>query len=100
MLLQEKIKTNEGCIIMRSKKKENVESSESNNEVTKSRNDKNKEESTDISTKLTKEEAKKFYEEIGIDLSHDVPISPIPIPPFEKSMADKIVSKFGQKSRC
>ena len=83
---------------MRSKKKENVESSESDNEVTKSRNDKNKEESTDISTKLTKEEAKKFYEEKGIDLSHDVPIHSIPIPPFEKSMADKIVSKFGQKA--
>ncbi len=82
---------------MGSKKKEDVESSESENEVAEAGNDKNKEESTDVSTTLTKEEAKKFYEEKGIDLSHDVPIHPITIPPFEKSMADQIVSKFGQK---
>jgi len=83
---------------MGSKKKEDVDSSASDNKVTESGNDQDKEESTDISTALTKEEAKKYYEEKGIDLSHDVPINPVPIPPFEKSMADKIVSKFGQKA--
>lgn len=83
---------------MVSKKKEDIESSETNNEETELENDQNKEETTDISTNLTKEEAKKFYEEKGIDLSHDVPIHPVPIPPFEKSMADKIISKFGQKA--
>jgi NADH-quinone oxidoreductase subunit C len=80
---------------MSSKKKEDVESNESDNdELAEAGNDKNKEESTDISTNLTKEEDKKFYEEKGIDLSHDVPIHPISIPPFEKSMVDQIVSKF------
>ena len=83
---------------MVSKKKVGVKASESDNKVTEAGNDKDKEEPSDNSPKLTKEEAKKFYEEMGIDLSHDIPIHPILIPPFEKSMADKIVSKFGQKA--
>ncbi|HYL67046.1 MAG TPA: NADH-quinone oxidoreductase subunit C [Nitrosopumilaceae archaeon] len=81
---------------MGSKKKVDKESSETNIDATELENDQNNE-SDDDSTKLTKEEAKKYYEEKGIDLSHDVPIRAQPIPPFEKSMADKIVSKFGQK---
>jgi NADH-quinone oxidoreductase subunit C len=81
---------------MGSKKKVDKESSETNIDTTELENDQNNE-SDDDSTKLTKEEAKKYYEEKGIDLSHDVPIRAQPIPPFEKSMADKIVSKFGQK---
>lgn len=44
---------------------------------------------------MSKEEAIKFYETKGLDLSPDVPIKPKPIPEFEKSMADKISSKFG-----
>ncbi|MGI0027406.1 MAG: NADH-quinone oxidoreductase subunit C [Nitrosopumilaceae archaeon] len=82
---------------MKSKKKDDIESSETDVDATKLDNDQNDELDIDT-TKLTKEDAKKFYEEKGIDLSHDVPIRPQPIPPFEKSMADKIVSKFGQKA--
>src|SRR5260370_16831701 len=82
---------------MKSKKKDDVEASETDVDATKLDTDQNNESDAD-STQLTKEEAKKFYEEKGIDLSHDVPIRPQPIPPFEKSMADKIVSKFGQKA--
>lgn len=82
---------------MKSKKKDDIESSETDVDATKLDTDQNDESDTDTTT-LTKEEAKKFYEEKGIDLSHDVPIRPQPIPPFEKSMADKIVSKFGQKA--
>jgi NADH:ubiquinone oxidoreductase subunit C len=82
---------------MKSKKKDDIESSETDVDATKLDTDQNDESDTDTTT-LTKEEAKKFYEEKGIDLSHDVPIRQQPIPPFEKSMADKIVSKFGQKA--
>ncbi len=46
---------------------------------------------------MSKDEAKKFYEEKGLDLSPDVPVKPKPIPAFEKSLADKISSKFGDK---
>ena len=46
---------------------------------------------------LSKDETKKFYEDKGIDFSPDSPISPKPIPPFEKSISDKIASKFGSK---
>ncbi len=48
---------------------------------------------------LSKDDAKKYYEEKGIDLSPDVPTKPKPIPQFEKSMSDKISSKFGDKVR-
>ncbi|CUR52590.1 NADH-ubiquinone oxidoreductase subunit C [Nitrosotalea devaniterrae] len=48
---------------------------------------------------MSKDEAKKFYEEKGLDLSPDVPVKPKPIPAFEKSLADKISSKFGDKAR-
>ena len=82
---------------MKSKKKDDIESSETDVDSTKLDADQNNESDADPST-LTKDEAKKFYEEKGIDLSHDVPIRPQPIPPFEKSLADKIVSKFGQKA--
>lgn len=44
---------------------------------------------------MTKDEAKKFYEEKGLDLSPDVPVVSKPIPAFEKSIADKISTKFG-----
>ncbi|MDE1863262.1 MAG: NADH-quinone oxidoreductase subunit C [Thaumarchaeota archaeon] len=46
---------------------------------------------------LSKDEAKKFYEEKGIDFSPDAPINPRPVPEFEKSISDKISSKFGPK---
>ena len=46
---------------------------------------------------MSKDEAKKFYEEKGLDLSPDVPVRPKPIPAFEKSLADKISSKFADK---
>jgi NADH:ubiquinone oxidoreductase subunit C len=46
---------------------------------------------------LSKDEAKNFYEEKGIDLSPDSPVRPKPIPQFEKSISDKIASKFGSK---
>lgn len=46
---------------------------------------------------LSKDDAKKYYEEKGIDLSPDVPTKPKPIPQFEKSISDKISSKFGDK---
>ena len=52
---------------------------------------------SDLSNSLTKEEAKKFYGEKGIDLSPDVPVHPKPIPDFEKSLSDKVASKFGSK---
>jgi len=51
----------------------------------------------DLSKSLTKDEARKYYEEKGIDLSPDVPIHPKPIPQFEKSISDKIALKFGSK---
>ena len=59
--------------------------------------DKNIDAESDISKSLSKEEAKKFYGEKGIDLSPDVPIHPIPVPDFEKSLSDKVDSKFGSK---
>lgn len=59
--------------------------------------DEHSETQSDVSKSLTKEEAKKYYEEKGIDLSPDVPIHPKPIPEFEKSMSDKVASKFGSK---
>ena len=46
---------------------------------------------------LSKDEAKKYYEEKGIDLSPDVPTKPKPIPEFEKALSDKISTKFGNK---
>jgi NADH-quinone oxidoreductase subunit C len=46
---------------------------------------------------MSKDEAKKFYEDKGLDLSPDVPVNPKPIPAFEKSLADKISSKFTDK---
>lgn len=46
---------------------------------------------------LSKDETKKSYEEKGIDFSPDSPVRPKPIPPFEKSISDKIASKFGSK---
>jgi NADH:ubiquinone oxidoreductase subunit C len=46
---------------------------------------------------LSKDETKKFYEDKGIDFSPDSPISPKSIPLFEKSISDKIASKFGSK---
>ena len=52
---------------------------------------------SDHSNSLTKEEATKYYGEKGIDLSPDVPVHPKPIPDFEKSLSDKIASKFGSK---
>ena len=52
---------------------------------------------SDLSNSLTKEEAKKFYGEKGIDLSPEVPVQPKPIPDFEKSLSDKVASKFGSK---
>ncbi len=54
-------------------------------------------ENTPSSDSMSKDEAKKFYEEKGLDLSPDVPVKPKPIPEFEKSLADKISSKFGDK---
>ena len=52
---------------------------------------------SNLSNSLTKEEATKYYGEKGIDLSPDVPVHPKPIPDFEKSLSDKIASKFGSK---
>lgn len=46
---------------------------------------------------MSKDEAKKFYEAKGLDLSPDVPVKPKPVPAFEKSLADKISSKFADK---
>jgi NADH:ubiquinone oxidoreductase subunit C len=60
----------------------------------------NAEENFDTDAKpntMSKDEAKKFYEEKGLDLSPDVPVKPKPIPEFEKSLADKISSKFNDK---
>ncbi|HXX06359.1 MAG TPA: NADH-quinone oxidoreductase subunit C [Candidatus Bathyarchaeia archaeon] len=57
----------------------------------------NLDEESDNSSSLTKDEAKKFYGEKGIDLSPDVPVHPKPIPYFEKSLSDKVASKFGSK---
>lgn len=53
--------------------------------------------SSDNIGSLSKEETKKFYEEKGIDFSPDSPTHPRPIPQFEKSISDKIASKFGSK---
>jgi NADH:ubiquinone oxidoreductase subunit C len=52
-------------------------------------------ETSDITKSLSKDDARKFYEEKGIDLSPDVPVHPKPVPEFEKSLSDKIASKFG-----
>jgi NADH-quinone oxidoreductase subunit C len=52
---------------------------------------------SDESNSLTKDEAKKYYGEKGIDLAPDVPVHPKPVPEFEKSFSDKLVSKFGSK---
>lgn len=57
----------------------------------------NMDEESDLSNSLTKDEAKKYYGEKGIDLSPDVPVHPKPIPDFEKSLSDKVASKFGSK---
>src|SRR5579863_3350812 len=46
---------------------------------------------------LSKDEAKKLYEDKGIDFSPDSPVRPKPVPQFEKSISDKIASKFGSK---
>ncbi|MDE1769723.1 MAG: NADH-quinone oxidoreductase subunit C [Thaumarchaeota archaeon] len=54
-------------------------------------------EQSNSSNSMSKDEAKKFYEEKGLDLSPDVPVKPKPIPAFEKSLADKISSKFSDK---
>ena len=66
-------------------------------ETTDAHSGKPESQDTDLSKTLTKEELRKFYEEKGIDLSPDVPIHPKPIPEFEKSLSDKIASKFGSK---
>ncbi|TLX93858.1 MAG: NADH-quinone oxidoreductase subunit C [Thaumarchaeota archaeon] len=66
-------------------------------ETTDVLSDKPESQDTDLSNTLTKDELRKFYEEKGIDLSPDVPIHPKPIPEFEKSLSDKITSKFGSK---
>ncbi|TLX93169.1 MAG: NADH-quinone oxidoreductase subunit C [Thaumarchaeota archaeon] len=76
------------------KKKEKDEES---SETTDAHSDKPEPADTDLAKTLTKEEARKFYEEKGIDLSPDVPIHPQPIPEFEKSISDKIASIFGSK---
>ncbi len=52
---------------------------------------------TSLDNSQTKEELRKFYEDKGIDLSPDLPIHPRPIPQFEKSISDKVSSKFGSK---
>jgi NADH:ubiquinone oxidoreductase subunit C len=57
----------------------------------------NSENSDSSPSVMSKDEAKKFYEEKGLDLSPDVPVKPKPIPAFEKSLADKISSKFADK---
>src|SRR5579872_824633 len=54
-------------------------------------------ESSDEIKSLSKDEAKKFYEEKGIDFSPDALVKPKPIPQFEKSISDKIASKFSSK---
>lgn len=54
-------------------------------------------ENSSKSNSMSKDEAKKFYEEKGLNLSPDVPVNPKPIPDFEKSLAEKISSKFGNK---
>src|SRR5437660_5130501 len=66
-------------------------------ETTDVHSDKPEPTDTDLANTLTKEELRKFYEEKGIDLSLDIPIHPKPIPQFEKSVSDKIASKFGSK---
>ncbi len=48
------------------------------------------------SDSMSKDEAKKFYEEKGLDLSPDVPVKPKPIPVFEKSLADSNFFKIWQ----
>jgi NADH-quinone oxidoreductase subunit C len=54
-------------------------------------------ESSEDTKSLSKDDAKKFYEEKGIDFSPDAPIHPKSIPQFEKSISDKITSKFSSK---
>ena len=73
------------------------EKDEEPSETTDAHSDKPEPDDTDLAKTLTKEEARKFYEEKGIDLSPDVPIHPQPIPEFEKSISDKIASIFGSK---
>ena len=73
------------------------EKDEEPSETTDAHSDKPEPADTDLAKTLTKEEARKFYEEKGIDLSPDVPIHPQPIPEFEKSISDKIASIFGSK---
>lgn len=53
--------------------------------------------SSEDDKQLSKDETKKLYEEKGIDFSPDAPVKPKPIPQFEKSISDKIASKFGSK---
>ncbi|MGB6463450.1 MAG: NADH-quinone oxidoreductase subunit C [Nitrosotalea sp.] len=53
--------------------------------------------SSEDTESLSKDETKKFYEEKGIDFSPDSPVRPASIPQFEKSISDKIASKFGSK---
>ena len=53
--------------------------------------------SSEDDKQLSKDETKKLYEEKGIDFSPDAPVNPRPIPQFEKSISDKIASKFGSK---
>ena len=52
---------------------------------------------SDVNNSLSKDEAKKYYEEKGIDLAPDVPTHPKPVPEFEKSMSNKISSRFGDR---
>lgn len=53
--------------------------------------------SSEDDKQLSKDETKKLYEEKGIDFSPDAPVKSKPIPQFEKSISDKIASKFGSK---
>jgi len=73
------------------------EKDEEPSETTDAHSGKPEPEDTDLAKTLTKEEARKFYEEKGIDLSPDVPIHPQPIPEFEKSISDRMTSVFGSK---
>jgi NADH-quinone oxidoreductase subunit C len=82
-----KNKTDEGQITMSSGNKKDVD-------VKDTPEDNSDSSSTNV---MSKDEAKKFYEEKGLDLSPDVPVNPKPIPAFEKSLADKISSKFTDK---
>src|SRR5207245_10454583 len=73
------------------------EKDEEPSETTDAHSDKPEPDDTDLAKTLTKEEARKFYEEKGIDLSPDVPIHPQHIPEFEKSISDRMTSVFGSK---